>query len=270
MIFWFSGTGNSFAVARALAEGLNEPLMPLARATEMNKAAVLAQLGKGERIGFVYPVYAWGPPQMVLSFIRELQLPARAQKNKPYLFAVSTCGDEEGHATSMLQKALAVAGLTLDSAFTLRMPNNYVILYDVDPQEVAAQKLREARMKIGEMLPVLAARKKEIFSLIPGRAAALKTMIVNPLFNRYAMDATRFSVSSDCTKCGLCEDLCPTHNIVRNDGIPVWGNRCTQCLACLHQCPVHAIQYGRGTIKKGRYTHPEAGDMRNAMLGRDG
>ena len=32
MILYFSGTGNSLAVARQLAERLNEPLMPLINA----------------------------------------------------------------------------------------------------------------------------------------------------------------------------------------------------------------------------------------------
>ena len=265
MIFWFSGTGNSFSIAMTLAQELGEAAVPLARAAEHRPEEVLAGLAQGERIGFVYPVYAWGPPRMVLEFARSLKLPERMKAAQPFVFSISTCGDEEGHATRLLKKALEQASLTLDSAFTIPMPNNYVIGFDVDEPAVAVQKNREAAQRIKQILPMLKERKKGVFSLIPGKAAGVKTVLVNPLFHRYAMDATRFRVSDACTGCGVCEALCPTRNIVRNEGKPVWGNRCAQCLACLHQCPVRAIEYGRGTVKKGRYTHPEANGMREAM-----
>lgn len=35
------------------------------------------------------------------------------------------------------------------------------------------------------------------------------------------------------------------------------GNACRQCLACINRCPVQAIQYGKGTVNRGRYTHPD-------------
>jgi NAD-dependent dihydropyrimidine dehydrogenase PreA subunit len=39
--------------------------------------------------------------------------------------------------------------------------------------------------------------------------------------------------------------------------LPVWGKECTQCLACIHRCPVQAIEYGKATIGKRRYVHPD-------------
>ncbi len=265
MIFWFSGTGNSFSIAQNLAKGLGEAAIPLSRAAERKLEEVLDGLAPGERIGFVYPVYAWGPPRMVLDFVKALKLPQRMKAAPPFVFSVSTCGDEEGHATRLLQKALEQASLHLDSAFTIPMPNNYVIGFDVDEQAVVAKKNKDAAERAQEILAVLRERRKGVYSLIPGKAAAIKTVLVNPLFRRYAVDVTRFRVSDVCTGCGLCEDLCPSRNIVRHEGKPVWGNRCTQCLACLHQCPVRAIDYGRATMKKGRYVHPDAKGMRGAM-----
>ena len=65
MIFYFSGTGNSAWVARQLAEGQNEELLSIAMEIDRNKAY---KLKEGEKVGFVFPVYAWGPPQDSTSF----------------------------------------------------------------------------------------------------------------------------------------------------------------------------------------------------------
>ena len=50
MILYFSGSGNSLAIARRLAEKLNEQVMPL-------RDAVSIDLTKEQRIGLVYPTY---------------------------------------------------------------------------------------------------------------------------------------------------------------------------------------------------------------------
>ena len=71
MIFYFSGTGNSAWVARQLAEGQNEELLSIAMEIDRNKAY---KLKAGEKVGFVFPVYAWGPPKIVLRFIHQLKL----------------------------------------------------------------------------------------------------------------------------------------------------------------------------------------------------
>lgn len=55
MIFYFSGTGNSAWVARQLAEGQNEELLSIAMEIDRNKAY---KLKEGEKVGFVFPVYA--------------------------------------------------------------------------------------------------------------------------------------------------------------------------------------------------------------------
>ncbi len=57
MIFYFSGTGNSAWVARQLAKGQNEELLSIAMEIDRNKAY---KLKEGEKVGFVFPVYAWG------------------------------------------------------------------------------------------------------------------------------------------------------------------------------------------------------------------
>ena len=83
MIFYFSGTGNSAWVARQIAKAQQEELLAIAEEINKNKEYALKD---GEKVGFVFPVYAWGPPGIVLRFIRQLKmmLMPRMWRNRKY------------------------------------------------------------------------------------------------------------------------------------------------------------------------------------------
>ena len=75
MIFYFSGCGNSKHVAETLATQLNDTLVFIPEATRENRFNY--PLTESERLGFVFPVYAWAPPKLVLDFIHRLQLDSK-------------------------------------------------------------------------------------------------------------------------------------------------------------------------------------------------
>ena len=249
MIFYFTGTGNSLYTANSIAFAQGEQLISIAKEMEQNKGSYEYNLGVNELVGFVYPVYAWAPPKMVLEFIRKLKI-----TGDPYVFSLCTCGGEEGGTTKVLRKALAAKGLPLDSAFGIRMPNNYMLGFDVDSKSVETEKLEAAEKKLIEINQIIEKRQKNIDHTIPGRFPALKTAIVNPMFYRFALNAGKFYADDNCTGCGICEKVCPVHTI-KVSGKPTWGKNCTQCFGCINRCPVHAIQCGKGTVQKGRYHH---------------
>jgi len=237
--------------AKNLASGLGEKIASIPDEMKRGIPEAGYELSENEIIGFVFPVYAWGPPKMVLDFISRLKTFGR----KPYVFSLCTCGDEEGHTTVVVRKALARRGLELDSAFSVQMPNNYIIGYDIDSPAVEDAKLKNADRQLADILKILANRQSGIFSLRQGALPGFKTTIINPLFNRFAIKTSQFYATDACTRCGLCERICPSASIKVGDK-PVWEKACTQCLGCLNRCPVGAIQYGRGTVAKGRYVHP--------------
>ena len=67
MILYFSGTGNSLAVARQLAERLNERLMPLIEAVKQD-------LTNEKRIGLVFPTYDFNLPPAMRNMVAQLNI----------------------------------------------------------------------------------------------------------------------------------------------------------------------------------------------------
>ncbi len=251
MIFYFSGTGNSLYAARTIARAQNEQLVSIAKEC-YDKTSFEYEVRENELLGFVYPIYAWAPPKLVMDFISNLDISGE----KPYVFSVSVCGDEEGKSTTVFQKSLAKRGLKLESAFSLVMPNNYIVGFDADPKELELKKLQNAEQRLQHINEVLAQRKQGIMELKSGKLGWAKTYLTNPLFNKFARNPRYFYATEQCNGCGLCERICPVHTITVEQR-PTWGKHCTQCLACINRCPVQAIQFTKATVSKRRYVHPD-------------
>lgn len=253
MIFYFSGTGNSFKVAKDIAKHNNEELISIASLMNSNKADFVEYLLKdNETVGFVYPVYAWAPPKMVLQFIEKLKF---NNYKDNYIFSVATCGANIGNTMKVMNSFLKKKNLDLHSGFSISMPNNYIIMGDVDSKEVEEKKLLAAKETLKDINNVIKQREKGTFKVVKGIMPSILTGIINPLFTKGGSKTDKFYAKDNCISCGICESVCNSRTI-KVQGKPTWGHDCTQCLACLHLCPVQAIQYGKGTESKGRYKNP--------------
>lgn len=252
MIFYFSGTGNSLYIAKCIADQTGERLVSISAAE--NSAAKLYEytLQDNELIGFVHPIYAWGPPGIVLDFISKLKL---NHYRENYVFSVATCGGNIGNTMKVMKEHLGKKGMHLNSGFSVKMPNNYILMGNVDSEEITEKKLAAAEDTLIQIKETITRRATGEFRVDKGFAPWLLTGVINPMFNKNAMDTTKFYVEDSCTGCGTCETVCNCNNVTVI-GKPQWGPRCTQCLACVHYCPEHAVQYGKSTAKKGRYTNP--------------
>ena len=81
-LYYFTGTGNSLAVARQLGAELGETdLVPIPKAMNA-ELPVRAPVGA---VGFVFPVYVMGLPKIVARFARHVDL-----SDATYLFCACT------------------------------------------------------------------------------------------------------------------------------------------------------------------------------------
>ena len=250
MIIWFSGTGNSEWVAEQLASALGERMVSVAEALTAGDD-IHFTLHDGERLGFVFPTYSWGPPPVVTEFVEKMQIAGTFSS----CFMVTTCGDDIGLSVPIMAKALSRRGFTLLSAHSVQMPNNYINMkgFDVDSDAVRTAKLNAVPSRLHQVTPDIA-EQKAVIDVVTGRFAWVKSKIIRPWFLKNAMSDKKFVVDTDaCTHCGACVKNCPMHNITLTDGTPHWNGRCAMCLSCLHRCPARAIQYAKATTTKGRY-----------------
>lgn len=252
MIFYFSGTGNSLYAAKSIAEYNNDKVVSIAGAVNNKDNSLEFTLKDDEVIGFVFPIYAWGPPKLVLEFIERLKL---ANYKNNYIFAAATCGANIGNTMKHLASALKKKELSLSSAFSLVMPNNYIVMGDVDSKEVEQEKLIKAEDALQAINKIVAERRKGVFELVKGPVPFLLTSVIHPAFMKGASHTEGFYATDECNSCGICEKVCSFKNI-KVEGKPHWGRNCTQCHACISYCPTKAVQYSKGTVKKGRYKNP--------------
>lgn len=247
-LYWFSSTGNSLRIARDLADALGDTcLIPVPKALADKSPAT------GDTIGFVFPVYIFGMPKIMVEFVNQLEIPKEA-----YVFAVATFGGMPGATLLQLRDILAGKGITLKAGFGITMPGNYTPLYGA-PSNAAQQK----------MFAKASARIPEITALVKSRKAGpvmASNWLVNLIFfkgmykagmPRIGESDKKFYATTACNSCGLCQGVCPVHNIVIRDGRPVWQGHCEQCMACLQWCPKEAIQFGQKTVSRKRYRHPD-------------
>ncbi len=246
-LYWFSGTGNSLAVARDMAQALGgAQLVPI------------ASLGPGPvtvngDIGIVCPVYFEGLPLLVREFLERLDA-----HRATYAFLVVTMGVFSGWAAEEARGLLRVAGKRLDAAFAVRMPDNYISGLPL-PGESAQRKLQtEASRRAVEMARVVAARERRTGRSWTIGLGWLAHATMGRAFGRLCRGRDkRFVATGACTRCGACARVCSAGNIELADGRPHWRHHCEQCFACIHWCPAAAIQIrGRPTAKRGRYHHP--------------
>lgn len=234
---YFSGTGNTFYVAKRLHEKL--PGSDLLFLPSIGKEQLIGY----DRIGFLFPTYWFGPPVVVLDFIKKLAINENAE-----LFSVINSGGAPFLSAHILKSILTKKHLRLDNAMYVRMPDNYLIIYSVN-DEANTRTLAKAELIIAEIIDNLV--NDHPIRIKPHFFGWLKPVI--KLVGRIATRTDRFFRVSNCNGCLKCVNLCPMENIIYEDAKIIFGHHCSGCLGCLNICPVQAINYKRKTVGKKRY-----------------
>ncbi len=249
MIFYLSGTGNSQHVASELSKRTGENLTAIYDI--WNGETFHYELTDDEVVGFVFPIYSWGPPSPILQFIRDLTL----NHPNPYIFVTCTCGDDIGRTSDILHATFKKKRWEAACIYSVIMPENYVCLpgFDVDTPQNEQKKLQALPTQLEKIAQTIHERKRGIEHVIPGKFPFLKSYIIRPLFNKFLVTDRFFHTTPSCNGCSKCSRECPTKNIEIKDKRPVWKGKCIGCLRCYHTCPMHSIHFGKMTEKKGQY-----------------
>jgi len=262
ILFHFSGTGNSLAVARLLADRLED-----ARIVSMLRSDAPSAIDASTRtVGLIYPIHMNQVPRVVASFLDRLKLP-----DGVYVFAVPTHGGLPGHGPTHLRLVCERRGVPLNACFPIEMVNNTPkgvapkLLMRLDwERDLATGKLevalRGADVSTEALVPRIMNRESTNFrGLISGRKR-LGYWMMRLVWWMGSLSRPKLTFELDngaCSGCGLCAHVCTTGRIRMEGSLPSWvGEDCNYCYACFNFCPAQAIGVKHYVKKLGRYHHP--------------
>lgn len=252
MILVFSGTGNTYHIARLLGEELSQEVR-LLRAPDLLSPQRIT-VGSDEPLIWAFPVYSWGVPPVLVRFIRTFIPEGHAAHAVHH--ALITYGDDAGLTASQWRRLLLDRGLRPGGAYGVAMPNTYVLMkgFDVDSPDLARRKIGNAESSVARIAAEIRANRLGRWddNLNKGGFAFIKSRVIRPWFEHHCMSPKPFRAGDSCIGCGKCAAVCPMANITIQAGRPRWSQNCAMCLACYHVCPYHAVEYGKITFPKGQ------------------
>lgn len=258
MVFYFSGSGNSYYAGKTVAEKLNTQLISMAECLQSGKLDF--DLRQDKYCGFVFPVHFWGVPYLVTKFIENMQLKLN---DDVYVFALYTCGGGAGNTAKMIKKLLKKAHIPLSATFSIKQVDIFIPLFKIPPKDVRDEIILKSNVELENITNHIQNSYKGDFDKYKGPLPALFTTLFYPAYSHYR-DTSKFTASDFCTACKKCVNACPLKIIDIKDDKPVWKQKkCTLCFSCIHICPAQAINYGDvlfffNSKNKGRYRNPYA------------
>lgn len=244
MILYFSATGNSEFLAKSLGDELGDEVVDLFSYIKEGRSGVFES---DSPFVLVCPTYSWRVPLFLSKYLLTCDF-----KGSRDFYVVMDYGDSCGNAYYYIKEDLHKLGLNFKGLYGVKMPENYIMLFDIDSKEVNKKIIEEGSKKVGEIASFI--RNKEAFpKKNVGLTGKFQSGVINPIFFKFIAKDNKFYATDKCISCGLCEKVCVLNNISYEDGRPIWNGKCTHCSACISKCPVAAIEYGKKTQGKDRY-----------------
>lgn len=226
-IFYFTSTGNCLSVAKKIGNG-NAKLISIPQ--------VIGKPGLSfadDVIGVIFPIYGFGLPKMVKSFLETAKLQGS------YMFSIGTYGNLPGACMMNVQKLARQHGYKFDYAESLLMVDNYLPGFDISDQTA---KLPKKRVDENIARIIADIQNRKTLEVKAGFGWRITTAMIKggEKFLLNSKQGQRYEINQDCNKCGTCAKVCPAGNISVTDKV-IFADQCEGCLGCVHLCPKNAI-----------------------------
>lgn len=244
IIFYFSGTGNSYSIAKGIQKEIGDTILaPLLKAEDY-------KVEEYSIVGFIFPVYYIHAPEIALKVINDMGL-----KEGQQVFAIATYGGSWGYALQDIREALSCKGVILQE-YKIRMPGNYILEYGAFPKTYQSYILKKAEIQISKIAGFILENKATGY-IEPNLIAKKFHSRADKQRSLFSEIGSGFFAKEQCAHCYQCVKLCPTKNITISEGNLTWGSKCAQCMACIQWCPQKAVSHP--LVKKNRrhYTNPK-------------
>jgi ferredoxin/flavodoxin len=274
-IYYFSGTGNSFVVARDIAKILDGNLISIASISKNDRINSDAKV-----IGIIYPNYYGSSGLSIPLLVKKFVLKLENLETK-YIFAICTFGGGIGQSLNRLNSLMKTKGGTLSAGYGVHMPQNafnkpwvnnlkLIKKWDAKKEKICKDIQSWKIIKFEEdsfSFRLLGSFMKLFidFKLLEKKhiAKCAHQSMELPVEKLILFTDNSFRLNENCNGCGICLKVCPVDNIKMIDKKPKWQNHCENCLACYNWCPQKAIH---GSIAEDyHYNNPnvKASDLMN-------
>lgn len=264
VIYYFSGTGNTWWLATRLAAALrqhNHQVSCHSIETLMHED-VCAQLTGVDQIVLGFPVYGSTAPRPMLDFIHSF--PGSDGRQTISIFATQALAS--GDTAVMISRMLAAKGYQIKQARHFRMMNNLHLprfrFYPPKNDQRSDRLLAKTLPRVTGFAQEIATNKKHISGNNPlGHfLGGLQRRHIDTLIAKASAELR--VAEQRCIFCGKCQRICPTGNIRQHRDQLSFADSCVLCLRCYSQCPTAAILLGEGSEdvrKYPRYKGPGKG-----------
>lgn len=261
-IYYLSGTGNSYRVARWMdravkARAIDSAVIPIESAEPKRElVASYHQL-----VAFVFPTHGFTAPWKMIRFA--LGMPAG---NGAAAFCIATRGalkfgsftfpGAAGTAALVIGLILLCKGFHLRGITGIDMPSNWMSLYSGFSRENAPKHIARWKDRAGKIFERILTGQTHWISwsnawdLLLWGLPLLWLSALYLLIGRFFL-AKLFFANHNCTGCGTCVSNCPTNAVTmvgRKNHRPYWRYNCESCMRCMGYCPSKAIEAGQSWL----------------------
>lgn len=274
IVYYFSGTGNSLAIAKKLAEKLKCKIYPI------NELSNEANTQINRKIVVVFPVYlsqAYGIPIIIKDNLELLK-----NINNKIVIGICTCGGfklvNAVPALCNLRKVIKSNKIGYFDGYSIKLPMNNLEypspFIDQDQQKMFFYSEKEIDGIYRNLLNGKQSIKfffqiifnffmKPLYVLLGNiyanhvfKMAKLPKNKKNSYLESVHLTDRSIEINQNCNGCGVCVKVCPANNIELKNNKPIFLSKCEMCMACDEWCPNNSIHHWCRT-KRLKYHHPE-------------
>lgn len=255
-IFYFSGTGNTWWVAREIAKelmqdtyGFDCPIYSIESKTLMNVKNLVRLLRDKGTIGIGYPIYSSDIPPIMREFLELFPSMDNFPTSEKKMFIFNTQLIFSGDGAIVPKKILEKKGYKVRWTTHFNMPNNITIPMSPFPytrtETQIQKKLDQTLKRIRKLVYNINNEKSTYMGKNPLARFAGWLQRVGYKYEFPALAKKFGLVPERCTKCGICAKNCPVNNIQMGDNGPKFDDKCILCVRCYNFCPTAAIKFGK-------------------------
>lgn len=241
ILYYYSGTGNTELVAKMYKKYLEGYDVDLYKIHQLDDGENFPNPNDYDLIGIGFPIYGFNSPEPAYRFAK--LLPAiEGAKKKTFVFRTSGEGlGVNNFAAQKIINCMSKKGFEFLTDWHIVMPYNMVFRHSpemVKSEYIYADAIVRLNVKfLTENIHEKVRRNPLPYFFVP------IVRIVWP-YAKFQGRMIMHARKKDCIGCGLCEKLCPMHNVKMTNGLPKFGGNCCLCVACVFNCPKNAISIG--------------------------